>query len=155
MHISFVHHRPSRQKYTSSPEYMQIYVYANTYAHRPHIPLSRATLLVNNAFHGEISVHDNKIREIESVTMIAQWRVAYRARFVRTSFWQTVETEKWRISSTRMARVSIVIEKWARPKSGNGRALFALEQWGSIKSRGFVYSRIIHLRVRRTNGCDL
>lgn len=71
MHISFVHHRPSRQKYTSSSEYMQIYVYANTYAHRPHIPLSRATLLVNNAFHGEISVHDNKIREIESVTMIA------------------------------------------------------------------------------------
>lgn len=79
---------------------------------------------------------------------------ANRARFVRTSFRQTVEMEKWRISSTG-TRVSIVIEKWARPESGNGRALFALEQWGSIKSRGFVYSRIIHLRVRRTNGCDL
>lgn len=130
----------------SSKIHAWIHVYANTYAH-----------LAKSLWASPLTMRFTEISTIQNsrnwIAMIVA--CTNRARFVRTSFRQTVEMEKWRISSTGTARVSIVIEKWARPESGNGRALFALEQWGSIKSRGFVYSRIIHLRVRRTNGRDL
>lgn len=84
--------------------------------------------------------------------------MANRARFKGTSFRQTVGSwgwKAWRNVETERAEdsaeFSIAMEmRRGKARTENNRAWFALErrpeQWESIKSRGFVYSRIIHLR---------
>lgn len=111
---------------------------------------------VYNAFHGEInrSASDNKIRELNQ----SRWSRG-------TSVQIEPDLKGHHFDKLCTAGVESVAERrnWARgifdhdgdtaskARTENSRAWFALErrpeQWESIKSRGFVYSRIIHLRV--------